>query len=312
MITPACVNEGSDVTVITWGASLFQCLEAMDNLLFMADRDIAKVAAKDFKQQGLDIKLGARLTGAEVGKSGVTVNWEDKGGDHSFEVDKLIIAVAAPVVIGGLSGLATARGVSIWYPTLVKPSFNPPAWIFGPVWSALYAMMGVAAWLVWRKAGFAGARLALGQVRFTVASVVRGIPASEIRFDAGLAAAGIGMAVATALVSALSGRPARNDVAMTGEVTLRGRVLPVGGIKMKVLAAHRAGLSTVILPKRNEKDLEDVPAEVRDSMSFILVDRIDEALEAALKLSQFSIDAADSEFDAKPNRPQIEFAPISA
>ena len=64
---------------------------------------------------------------------------------------KLIIAVAAPIVIGGLSGFATARGVSTWYPTLVKPSFNPPAWVFGPVWTVLYLMMGVAAFLVWRQ-----------------------------------------------------------------------------------------------------------------------------------------------------------------
>jgi tryptophan-rich sensory protein len=64
---------------------------------------------------------------------------------------KLIIAVAAPVVVGGLSGLATAQGVSTWYPTLVKPSFNPPAWVFGPVWTVLYIMMGVAAFLVWRR-----------------------------------------------------------------------------------------------------------------------------------------------------------------
>ena len=78
------------------------------------------------------------------------------------------------------------------------------------------------------------------------------------------------------------------------------------------MAAHRAGLNTVILPKRNEKDLEDVPAEVRDSMSFILVDRIDEALEAALKPSKFSNDEADSEFDAISSRPRIEFAPTSA
>jgi ATP-dependent Lon protease len=73
----------------------------------------------------------------------------------------------------------------------------------------------------------------------------------------------------------------RGDVGMTGEVTLRGRVLPVGGIKMKVLAAHRAGLTTVILPKRNEKDLEDIPQEVRDSLRFALVDRIDEAMTVA-------------------------------
>ena len=75
---------------------------------------------------------------------------------------KLIIAVAAPVVVGGLSGFATSRGVSIWYPTLVKPSFNPPAWVFGPVWTVLYIMMGVAAFLVWRQGvGADGVRVAL-------------------------------------------------------------------------------------------------------------------------------------------------------
>jgi len=74
----------------------------------------------------------------------------------------------------------------------------------------------------------------------------------------------------------------RSNVGMTGEVTLRGRVLPIGGVKMKVLAAHRAGLTTVILPKRNERDLEDVPPDVRSRMTFVLVERIDEALKAGL------------------------------
>jgi len=64
---------------------------------------------------------------------------------------KLIIAIALPLAVGGLSGFATAGGVSTWYPTLVKPSFNPPAWVFGPTWTVLYIMMGVAAFLVWRR-----------------------------------------------------------------------------------------------------------------------------------------------------------------
>ncbi len=88
--------------------------------------------------------------------------------------------------------------------------------------------------------------------------------------------------MATALVSLLTGRMVRNDLAMTGEVTLRGQVLPVGGIKEKVLAAHRAGLKTIILPNRNEKDLEDLPQEVRNSMKFILVEKVDQVFEAAL------------------------------
>jgi ATP-dependent Lon protease len=87
--------------------------------------------------------------------------------------------------------------------------------------------------------------------------------------------------MAMAMASLFSGRTVRGDVGMTGEVTLRGRVLPVGGVKMKVLAAHRAGLTTVILPKRNEKDLDDLPPEVRDELRFVPVERIDEALDVA-------------------------------
>jgi ATP-dependent Lon protease len=95
-----------------------------------------------------------------------------------------------------------------------------------------------------------------------------------------------GVAMIMAMASLFSNRPVRGDVGMTGEVTLRGRVLPVGGIKMKVLAAHRAGLSTVILPKRNEKDLEDLPDEVRNTLLFVPVEQIDEAVAVALPSSE--------------------------
>ncbi len=92
-----------------------------------------------------------------------------------------------------------------------------------------------------------------------------------------------GVTMATALVSLISGRPVKADVGMTGEITLRGQVMPVGGIKEKVLAAHRAGLKKVILPKRNESDLEDLPEEVRKHMKFIFVETVDEVLKAALE-----------------------------
>ena len=91
-----------------------------------------------------------------------------------------------------------------------------------------------------------------------------------------------GVTMATALMSLMTGRPVRKDLAMTGEITLRGQVLPVGGIKEKVLAASRNGLCTVILPKRNEFDLEDVPENVRSEMHFIFAERVDDVVNAAL------------------------------
>jgi ATP-dependent Lon protease len=91
-----------------------------------------------------------------------------------------------------------------------------------------------------------------------------------------------GITLTLAIASVLSGRPVRRDVAMTGEVTLRGKVLEIGGVKEKVLAAYRAGIRQIIMPKSNEKDLRDVPQEVRDHMTFTFVERMDEVLHLAL------------------------------
>ncbi|MEH6940995.1 endopeptidase La [Bacillus sp. JJ722] len=91
-----------------------------------------------------------------------------------------------------------------------------------------------------------------------------------------------GITMATAIVSALTGKPIRKEVGMTGEITLRGRVLPIGGLKEKTLSAHRAGLTTIILPKDNEKDIEDIPESIREELSFHPVSSIDEVLELAL------------------------------
>jgi ATP-dependent Lon protease len=105
------------------------------------------------------------------------------------------------------------------------------------------------------------------------------VPAGAIPKDGPSA----GTAILTAMVSLLTGRRVRGDVAMTGEITLRGSVLPVGGIKEKVLAAHRAGIKRVILPERNAKDLVDVPDEVKRELDFVLAKRVDEAMAAALE-----------------------------
>ena len=105
------------------------------------------------------------------------------------------------------------------------------------------------------------------------------VPAGAIPKDGPSA----GITMATALASLLSDRPVRHTVGMTGEVTLQGRVLPIGGLKQKVLAAHAAGLTDVILPERNRADLEDVPEDVRESMRFHPVMTLGEVLELALE-----------------------------
>jgi len=91
-----------------------------------------------------------------------------------------------------------------------------------------------------------------------------------------------GVAIFVALASLLTGRPVRSDVAMTGEISLRGLVLPIGGVKEKVLAALRAGITTVMLPARNRRDLEEIPADARDRLKFVWIEQVDEAIATAL------------------------------
>jgi ATP-dependent Lon protease len=105
------------------------------------------------------------------------------------------------------------------------------------------------------------------------------VPAGAIPKDGPSA----GVAMVTSIVSLLTGKAINPLTAMTGEITLRGKVLPVGGIKEKVLAARRAGIETVVLPRLNEADLQEVPPNVRGGLEFVLVDRIEEALAAAFR-----------------------------
>ncbi len=134
------------------------------------------------------------------------------------------------------------------------------------------------------------ARIALSYVRSHASDL--GIPAERLRgrFHVHVPAGAVpkdgpsaGIAMTTALASLLSGRSVRAEVAMTGEVTLQGRVLPIGGVKQKVLAAHRAGLKEVVLPARNEGDVDDVPEQVREQIAFHLVDDVSEVLAIALE-----------------------------
>jgi ATP-dependent Lon protease len=120
--------------------------------------------------------------------------------------------------------------------------------------------------------------LGIDSAKFNDADIHLHVPAGAVPKDGPSA----GVTMVTALVSLLTGRPVRAEVGMTGEVSLQGQVLPIGGLKQKILAAHRAGLRTVIFPQRNEADLDDVPEDVRREMTFYMAETIDEVLPHAL------------------------------
>jgi len=121
--------------------------------------------------------------------------------------------------------------------------------------------------------------LGIDEQAFEDASFHEHVPAGAIPKDGPSA----GITMTTALASLLTGRPVKHTVGMTGEVTLQGRVLPIGGLKQKVLAAHAAGLTDVVIPERNRGDLDDVPEDVREAMTFHPVMSLGEVLEHALE-----------------------------
>jgi ATP-dependent Lon protease len=179
-----------------------------------------------------------------------------------------------PGVATGLAWTPTGGDVLFVEATLV-PSAEEKLILTGMLGNVMRESAQAALSFVRSNAG----QLGIDASVFERAIVHLHVPAGAIPKDGPSA----GVAIATALISLAAGRPVRSDVAMTGEITLRGAVLPVGGIREKVLAAHRAGVRRVLLPRHNEADLEDVPAELRAELSFVLLDRVEQVVPEALE-----------------------------
>ncbi len=175
---------------------------------------------------------------------------------------------------GGATGLAwTPTGGDVLYiETTLLPGSHELT-LTGQLWDVMQESARAARSYLWSHAESMGLDIS----RFKRNGVHIHVPSGAIPKDGPSA----GITMATALASAYVGKPVRSDTAMTGEISLTGLVLPVGGIKEKVLAAHRAGIKRIILPKANEKDLKEVPQEVRDELTILPVERIEEVLPAA-------------------------------
>jgi ATP-dependent Lon protease len=227
------------------------------------EREIATVARK----------VARRLAEGQTGPVRVTADTlGDFLGRPRF-FDEVAERTTRPGVATGLAWTPTGGDV-LFVEVTMMPSSEERLLLTGMLGDVMRESAQAAVSYVWSNAG----ALDIDPKLFEGKTIHVHVPAGAIPKDGPSA----GVTIMTALASLASGRPVRSDLAMTGEITLRGKVLPVGGIKEKVLAAHRAGLRSVILPRRNERDVEDVPAEVRRDVQVVLVDDAAEVLRHAL------------------------------
>jgi ATP-dependent Lon protease len=260
----------------------------IDNEMTFMDEAIRKIIGSYTRESG--VRQLERLIGAVCRKC--VVNLTTHGWSHvivtpeqvteflkkeKFETEHSEV-IDVPGVATGLA--VTATGGDILYVEATRMHGDGQLKLTGQLGDVMKESAQIAYSYIRAQAE----KLAIEPQAFDNREVHLHVPAGAIPKDGPSA----GIAMTMALASLFSNRPVRSDVGMTGEITLTGRILPVGGIKMKVLAAHRAGLTTVILPRRNTRDLDDLPEEVRNAMQFILVDRIDEAIDIGLTRSENS------------------------
>jgi ATP-dependent Lon protease len=227
------------------------------------DRQIATVARKVARRIAEGARGPFRVTAADVG--------EYLGRPRFF--DDVVERTARPGVATGLAWTPTGGDV-LFVEVTMMPASEERLVLTGMLGDVMRESAQAAVSYVWSNAE----AFDIDPRLFEGKTVHIHVPAGAIPKDGPSA----GVTIVTALASYATRRPVRSDVAMTGEITLRGKVLPVGGIKEKVLAAHRVGVRTVILPRQNERDVEDVPAEVRAALRFVLVDDAEQALREAL------------------------------
>ena len=192
-------------------------------------------------------------------------------GPHKFEAE-IAMNTAVPGVATGLAW--TPVGGDILFIEAARMPGNGKLIVTGQLGDVMKESVQAALSLVKGRA----AELGIDPELFDKSDIHIHVPAGATPKDGPSA----GVAMFTALSSLLTQRPVRSDVAMTGEISLRGLVLPIGGVKEKVLAALRAGIKTVMLPARNKRDLEDIPAEAREKLTFVWLEHVDDALKVAL------------------------------
>jgi ATP-dependent Lon protease len=227
------------------------------------EREIAAVARK----------VARRLAEGQSGPARITAEDVTEHLGRPRFLDEVAERTTRPGVATGLAWTPTGGDI-LFVEVTMMPSSEERLVLTGMLGDVMRESAQAAVSYVWSNAE----ALDIDPKLFEGRTIHVHVPAGAIPKDGPSA----GVTIVTALASLAVRRPVRSDVAMTGEITLRGKVLPVGGIKEKVLAAHRAGIRTVILPRRNERDVEDVPEELRRQLTFVFVDDADEVLRHAL------------------------------
>src|SRR5688572_5003815 len=225
-------------------------------------------------------KLATRIAEGKLKEAKITPELVEEYLDHPIfqGSDELNLRTSIPGVVPGLAW--TPYGGDILYIEATGMPGGKGFQVTGSIGNVMNESARAALSFVRSRAK----NLGLSDEFFSKSDIHLHIPAGAQPKDGPSA----GVAMATALVSLVSGRKVKPRVGMTGEITLRGQVLPIGGVKEKVIAAHRNGLRTVILPKRNQNDLEDVADEIKQSMKFIFVETMDDVLDSALELKRRS------------------------